>query len=142
MNKKQIENELTPEIIIDAVCEHFLITREQLLEMNGRRFRDYVYPRQLTMYLMKKEFSPKKSLEWIGEYFFLQDHAMVIHACKSVEMLRNERFGDKKYIEHTDKLFAKIERLKNTITHEKKVQSFVLRSSENKTPVKYFNVFA
>lgn len=103
---------MTPEIIIDTVCEHFLMTRDELLSMNKRRFRDYVYPKQLTHYLMRQEFGNKKSLTWVGDYFFGQDHSMVIHACKTVENLRNKKYGNREYREHTDILFETFEKIK------------------------------
>ena len=43
--------EITPQLIIDVVCEHFHITKEQMISKS--RSNDIAKPRQIAMYLCK-----------------------------------------------------------------------------------------
>jgi chromosomal replication initiator protein len=62
----------------DATCQHFGITREELLSA-GRSTR-VTWPRQLAMYLARE--LTKESLPAIGREFGNRDHTTVMHACK------------------------------------------------------------
>jgi chromosomal replication initiator protein len=61
-----------------AICEHFGITRAELLSA-GRSAR-IAWPRQLAMYLARELTS--ESLPAIGREFGNRDHTTVMHACK------------------------------------------------------------
>lgn len=66
--------------VMDMVCEHFNITRTELLG-NDRR-REFALPRQICMYLMKNELD--HSYEKIGRDFSGRTHTTVLHACNKV----------------------------------------------------------
>ena len=67
--------------IQEAVCEHFGLTREELLSA-GRAAR-IALPRQLAMYLAREH--TKASLPAIGAAFGGRNHTTVMHAVKRVE---------------------------------------------------------
>lgn len=72
---------ITPEKIVETVCEHFKLT---VKEVNSRkRFKELVYARHIIFYLLRKH--TKMSLKSSGELFG-RDHTTVIH---SVETLNN-----------------------------------------------------
>ena len=73
--------EITPQLIIDVVCEHFHITKEQMISKS--RSNDIAKPRQIAMYLCKN--MTGISLENIGELLGGRDHSTVIHGINKVE---------------------------------------------------------
>ena len=73
--------EITPQLIIDVVCEHFHITKEQMISKS--RSNDIAKPRQIAMYLCKN--MTGVSLENIGELLGGRDHSTVIHGINKVE---------------------------------------------------------
>ena len=87
--KKELQNiispdkprEITPQLIIDVVCEHFHITKEQMISKS--RSNDIAKPRQIAMYLCKN--MTGVSLENIGELLGGRDHSTVIHGINKVE---------------------------------------------------------
>ena len=52
------------------------------------RNREFVVPRQIAMYLVKKYL--KLSLQAIGEFFTGRDHTSVMHAIKKVEQAKKD----------------------------------------------------
>ena len=73
--------EITPQLIIDVVCEHFHITKDQMISKS--RSNDIAKPRQIAMYLCKN--MTGVSLEYIGELLGGRDHSTVIHGINKVE---------------------------------------------------------
>ncbi len=100
LNRKQIDLELTRqmidkyvqssarEITIDyiqkVVCDYLDLPVESI--QNTSRKREIVQARQLSMYFAKK--ITKSSLAVIGMQCGNKDHATVLHACKTIENLR------------------------------------------------------
>lgn len=66
--------------IIDAVCEYYGITREQIT--SPRRFKDITFPRHVAIYLLKE----KIQFSWteIGKKFGGQDHTTVLYAWNKI----------------------------------------------------------
>jgi len=77
----------TVEIIQDATCELFGLTREELV--SDGRSRRITWPRQLAMYLSREHTA--QSLPAIGQAFGGRNHTTVMHACKrAAERLRSD----------------------------------------------------
>ena len=72
--------EITPELIIDIVAEHFNIKSEDILSQ--KRSADIVYPRQIAMYLCKN--MTDSPLDTIGSLLGGRDHSTIIHGIKKV----------------------------------------------------------
>jgi chromosomal replication initiator protein len=68
------------ELILDATCAHFGISRPELLSRS--RIEAIVWPRHVAMYLAKE--LTERSLPAIGRAFGGRDHTTVIHACRRV----------------------------------------------------------
>ena len=73
--------EITPQLIIDVVCEHFHVTMEQMISKS--RSSDIAKPRQIAMYLCKN--MTDTSLETIGSLLGGRDHSTVIHGVNKIE---------------------------------------------------------
>ncbi len=72
--------QITSGDVIQAVCEHFGIEEKELL---GRgRSRQIAFPRQVSMYLMRKD--ADVSLEEIGQALN-RDHTTVLHGYRKIE---------------------------------------------------------
>jgi len=78
------DNMTTPLLIIKVVFDYFGIS--PFYQMTKTRKREIVIARQVSMYYMKE--NTRLSLAHIGAYF-LRDHATVLHACKTVNNLRD-----------------------------------------------------
>lgn len=76
-NKKQI----TPELIVDIIAEHFNITSNDIYSTN--KSRNIAYPRQVAMYLCRK--LTDYSLSDIGKLLGNRDHTTVLHGIDKVE---------------------------------------------------------
>jgi chromosomal replication initiator protein len=74
----------TPLMIIRVVFDYFGIS--SFYQMTKTRKREIVIARQVSMYYIKE--NTRLSLANIGAYF-LRDHATVMHACKTVNNLRD-----------------------------------------------------
>jgi chromosomal replication initiator protein len=72
---------LTPKKIIQATAEFYDLTERDLLSKT--RKREIVKPRQIAMYLLRKEL--KSSFPAIARRFGGKDHTTVIHACEKIE---------------------------------------------------------
>ena len=86
------KREVTPELIVSTVAEHFSVTENDL--KGSRRSSDIVQPRQIAMYLCRE--MTGMSLEAIGTFMGKKDHSTVINGCKKIvekmessESLRN-----------------------------------------------------
>lgn len=73
--------EITAQLIIDVVCEHFHITPEQMVSKS--RSNEIARPRQIAMYLCKS--MTDTSLDSIGSMLGGRDHSTVIHGIKKIE---------------------------------------------------------
>ncbi len=71
---------VTKDFIVDLVCRHFKVSREELASRS--RLRRITFPRQVAMYLCRRFTS--ESLEAIGK-IFNRDHATVVYALNAVE---------------------------------------------------------
>jgi chromosomal replication initiator protein len=69
--------------IASSVAEFYNISEADLLKQSRRK--EYVNPRQIAMYLARKEM--KSSFPAIGEYFGGRDHTTVMHGVEKVEKL-------------------------------------------------------
>ena len=66
---------ITPELIIDVVCEHFNITKEQII--SKAKSNNIAKPRQIAMYLCST--MTPLSQQAIGAQLGGRDHSTVIH---------------------------------------------------------------
>ena len=86
--KKELQNiitpdkprEITPQLIIEVVSEHFHISVDQMISKN--RSSDIAKPRQIAMYLCKNMTS--SPLDSIGQLLGGRDHSTIIHGIKKV----------------------------------------------------------
>ncbi|MDP4000989.1 MAG: chromosomal replication initiator protein DnaA [bacterium] len=86
---------VSPKKIIEVVADFYNVTPEDLLKQS--RKREYVNPRQIAMYIIRKEL--ETSLPSIGEFFGGRDHTTVIHAVDKIERLIKEKSGLKQEID-------------------------------------------
>lgn len=73
--------EITPQLILDIVSEHFHITTEQMSSKS--RSSEIVKPRQIAMYLCKN--MTDASLETIGALLGGRDHSTIIHGIRKID---------------------------------------------------------
>jgi len=80
--------EITPQLIIDIVAEHFNIKPEDI--KGNKRNSEIVFPRQIAMYLCREMTS--ESLKNIGTIMGKKDHTTVIHGQRNIskEVLNSE----------------------------------------------------
>jgi chromosomal replication initiator protein len=76
-NKKQ----LTPELIVDVIAEHFNLTSNELYSVN--KSRNIAFPRQIAMYLCRK--LTDFSLSDIGKVMGNRDHTTILHGIDKIE---------------------------------------------------------
>ena len=93
---------ITIDDISKTVCQYLNIAENKIREKT--RKKEIVLARQLAMYFSKE--LTKSSLKTIGLHFGGRDHSTVIHACTSIEQLRNK---DNSMKELTDSIKNKIE---------------------------------
>ena len=75
------KKEVTPQLIIDTVAEHFNITPGDIC--SNKRNSEIVMPRQIVMYLCRNMIDiPLKS---IGTYIGKRDHSTIIHGINKIE---------------------------------------------------------
>lgn len=72
--------EITPQLVIEIVSEHFHISTDQMISKN--RSNDIAKPRQIAMYLCKN--MTDTPLETIGALLGGRDHSTIIHGIKKV----------------------------------------------------------
>lgn len=85
--------EVTPNLIIEVVAEHFGITPEDII--SKRRNAEFVLPRQISMYLCRT--MTETSLSNIGKYLGKKDHTTVMHGIQKIsgELDTNEDIRNK-----------------------------------------------
>lgn len=66
---------ISAQVVVDAVCRHFRISRADLC--GPRRNADLVYPRQILMFLLREDLG--LALEAIGELLGGRDHSTVVY---------------------------------------------------------------
>lgn len=76
-----ISREITPQLIIEVVAEHFNITVDQMASKN--RSSSVVRPRQIAMYLCNT--MTDSSLQAIGLLLGGRDHSTIIHGANKIE---------------------------------------------------------
>ena len=72
--------EITPQLIIEVVTEHFNISMDQMISKS--RSSDIARPRQIAMYLCKN--MTDSSLDIIGSFLGGRDHSTIIHGIKKI----------------------------------------------------------
>lgn len=72
--------EITPQLIIEVVSEHFQISLDQMISKN--RSNDIAKPRQIAMYLCKN--MTDTPLDSIGSMLGGRDHSTIIHGIKKI----------------------------------------------------------
>ncbi len=84
--------EITPQLVIEIVSEHFNISSDQMISKN--RSSEIARPRQIAMYLCKN--MTDTPLETIGSLLGGRDHSTIIHGIKkiSLEYDKNETFAN------------------------------------------------
>ncbi len=82
----------TPKKIIEAVANFYDVKLSSLSEKD--RKREVVHPRQVAMYLLRRELN--LSYPSIGEKFGKRDHTTAIHACEKIkkELEENESLNE------------------------------------------------
>lgn len=93
--------EITPQLIIEVVAEHFNLSMEQMT--SNARAKNIARPRQIAMYLCKQ--MTTVPLEAIGNLLGGRDHSTIIHGankiaeeCEKEEDLRQQIEAIKKKI--------------------------------------------
>ena len=75
-----VTRQVTPQLIINVVAEHFGITADDIT--SKRRNSEFVQPRQICMYLCRK--LTAESLQSIGKALGKKDHTTVIHGIDKI----------------------------------------------------------
>ncbi|MEE4284916.1 MAG: chromosomal replication initiator protein DnaA [Mariniphaga sp.] len=96
---KNSRRELSIEYISKVVCDYFNMSVESL--QTKTRKREIVQARQITMYFSKT--LTKYSLASIGAQIGNKDHATVLHACKTVNNLKDTDKNFRQYVEDIEK---------------------------------------
>ena len=74
------QREVTPELIIQIVAEHFGLTPQDIASQ--KRTKEIVYPRQIAMYLCRDMLSTP--LQTIGSHLGGRDHTTIIHGADKI----------------------------------------------------------
>lgn len=75
--------EITPELIIDIVAEHFNIKSEDILSQ--KRSANIVYPRQIAMYLCRQ--MTTNTVQSLGKAFGNRDHTTILHGADKINKM-------------------------------------------------------
>ena len=75
--------EVTPELILDIVADHYNITVADL--KSNKRNADIANPRQVAMYLMRNMIEKENSLKTIGIILGGKDHSTVKYGIEKIE---------------------------------------------------------
>ncbi len=76
------EKQITPEIILQVVCDHYNVTEQAVL--SSKKTRDIAMTRQIIMYLCR-EYINDMSLKQIAEFLGKKDHTTIMHGIEKVE---------------------------------------------------------
>jgi chromosomal replication initiator protein len=90
---------ITPEKIIETVCEHFKLTFKDL--QSRSRVREFVYARHIIFYLIRKH--TKMSLKSSGEMFG-RDHTTVIHSVETLNNLMYTEYDVRSEVERLEEI--------------------------------------
>ena len=90
-----VNKEVTPELIIQVVAEHFNISPSDL--SSKKRNKEIVYPRQIAMYLCRT--ITETPLQSIGAYLGKKDHTTVIHAIEKITSEMNTKESTRNLID-------------------------------------------
>lgn len=84
--------EVTPELIIQIVSDHFGITSLDI--SSQKRNKEIVYPRQIVMYLCRN--MTDAPLQLIGKYLGGRDHTTIIHGSEKIsgEISKNDTLSN------------------------------------------------
>ena len=74
--REELKNDLTPEKIIDEVCDYFNITKEDIT--GKKKSKEIVEPRMIAIYLISELLS--LPLVNIGKIFGGRDHTTIMHS--------------------------------------------------------------
>lgn len=96
---KNSKRELSIEYISKVVCDYFSMSVDALQAKT--RKREIVQARQIAMYFSKS--LTKYSLASIGSQIGSKDHATVLHACKTVNNLKETDKNFRQYVEEIEK---------------------------------------
>jgi len=96
---KNSKRELSIEYISKVVCDYFSMPVESL--QTHTRKREVVQARQITMFFSKS--LTKYSLASIGAQIGNKDHATVLHACKTVNNLKETDKNFRQFVEDIEK---------------------------------------
>jgi chromosomal replication initiator protein len=96
---KNSKRELSIEYISKVVCDYFSMSVDTLQAKT--RKREIVQARQIAMYFSKS--LTKYSLASIGSQIGSKDHATVLHACKTVNNLKETDKNFRQYVEEIEK---------------------------------------
>lgn len=77
----EVEKEITPQLIIETVAEHYRIPIEHIV--SKKRNANIVRPRHVAMYICHE--LTDVPLNLIGSSFGKRDHSTVVHACNKIE---------------------------------------------------------
>lgn len=89
--------------IAESVAEFYNISMDDLIKQS--RKKEYVKPRQIAMYLIRKELD--SSFPSIGEFFGGRDHTTVMHAVDKIQVLIGQKDSFKQEVDLIlDKLFT------------------------------------
>ena len=82
------KKEITPELIIQTVADHFNVKYDDLL--SSKRTADIVHPRQIAMYLCRQ--MTTAPLQAVGKALGNRDHTTVIHGAEKIaqEVVKND----------------------------------------------------
>lgn len=83
---ERIDKKITPDEILNAVCEHFAIGKRVVL--GHSRVRNYARPRQIHMYLLRIYLG--LPYEEIGRIVGNRDHTTVMHAVDKITTLASD----------------------------------------------------
>lgn len=75
------QQELTPELIMDIVSEHYNISISDMI--SKKKSKEIAYPRQIVMYLCRKYTTA--SLQAVGNMLGKRDHTTIIHGSEKIE---------------------------------------------------------
>lgn len=92
----EARSKVTIQIIQERVAERYALKMEDMT--SKRRPAKIAIPRQIAMYLARQLTS--HSLQEVGEAFGGRDHGTVIHACKSVENMMEQKPDTRAAIQH------------------------------------------
>lgn len=76
------EKQITPEIILQVVCDHYNVSEQAVL--SSKKTRDIAMTRQIIMYLCR-EYINDISLKSIAEFLGKKDHTTIMHGIEKVE---------------------------------------------------------